>query len=80
MSHFYEPNIGMVQTRWTHLNENLSLLTRVQAFALNGHFAIEQKARNDAGFFINFNGTGGVWRKECIINAGNWKQIQLQKI
>jgi hypothetical protein len=73
LSHFYESNIGMVQTRWTHLNENLSLLTRVQAFALNGHFAIEQKARNDAGFFINFNGTGGVWRKECILNAGNWE-------
>lgn len=72
LAHFYESNIGMVQTRWTHLNENKTLLTRVQAFALNGHFAIEQKVRNDAGFFINFNGTGGVWRKECILNAGNW--------
>ncbi len=73
LSHFYKSDIGMVQTRWTHLNENLSILTKVQAFALNGHFAIEQKVRNDAGFFINFNGTGGIWRKECILNAGNWE-------
>ncbi len=70
--HFYSKKIGMVQTRWTHSNENLSLLTRVQAFALNGHFAIEQKVRNIAGFFINFNGTAGIWRKECIIDSGNW--------
>jgi len=64
---------GMVQTRWEHLNESYSYLTRVQALALDGHFAIEQNVRNKAGFFINFNGTGGVWRKETILDAGNWQ-------
>ena len=77
LPHFYSKNIGMIQTRWGHLNEKESLLTRVQAFALDGHFAIEQKVRNDAGFFINFNGTGGVWRKECIEDAGNWENDTL---
>ncbi len=73
LTYFYSNNIGMVQSRWSHINEKHSILTRVQAFALNGHFAIEQKVRNAAGFFINFNGTGGVWRKECILNSGNWQ-------
>ncbi len=54
------------------LNENYSILTRIQALALNGHFVMEQPIRNRAGFFINFNGTGGVWRKSCIEDAGNW--------
>jgi cellulose synthase/poly-beta-1,6-N-acetylglucosamine synthase-like glycosyltransferase len=67
------PKIGMVQTRWEHLNSEYSLLTRTQAMALDGHFVIEQNVRNKAGFFINFNGTGGIWRKECIIDAGNWE-------
>lgn len=72
--HFYRHDkIGMVQTRWEHLNENYSYLTRVQALALDGHFAIEQNVRNKAGFFINFNGTAGVWRKQTIIDAGNWQ-------
>ncbi|MCF6270869.1 MAG: glycosyltransferase [Melioribacteraceae bacterium] len=70
---FHSKNIGMVQTRWEHLNETSSLLTKVQAFALNGHFVIEQEVRNKSGFFINFNGTGGIWRKECIVDAGNWQ-------
>jgi cellulose synthase/poly-beta-1,6-N-acetylglucosamine synthase-like glycosyltransferase len=67
------PKIGMVQTRWEHLNSEYSLLTRTQAMALDGHFVIEQNVRNKAGFFINFNGTGGIWRKECIMDAGNWE-------
>jgi cellulose synthase/poly-beta-1,6-N-acetylglucosamine synthase-like glycosyltransferase len=62
----------MVQTRWEHLNGDHSLLTRAQALALDGHFVIEQTVRNKAGFFINFNGTGGIWRKSCIEDAGNW--------
>lgn len=70
---FSDKNIGMVQTRWEHLNENYSVLTRVQSLALDGHFVIEQNVRNKAGFFINFNGTGGVWRKSCIEDAGNWQ-------
>lgn len=70
--HFADSQIGMVQTRWEHINSEYSLLTRTQAMALDGHFVIEQAVRNRAGFFINFNGTGGVWRKSCIEDAGNW--------
>jgi cellulose synthase/poly-beta-1,6-N-acetylglucosamine synthase-like glycosyltransferase len=69
---FLDEKIGMVQTRWEHLNTEYSLLTRAQAMALDGHFVIEQAVRNRAGFFINFNGTGGIWRKACIEDAGNW--------
>ncbi|MEY3312305.1 MAG: hypothetical protein RL348_1654, partial [Bacteroidota bacterium] len=70
--HFQNAEIGMVQTRWEHLNEDYSYLTRAQALALDGHFVIEQQVRNKAGFFINFNGTAGIWRKSCIEDAGNW--------
>src|ERR1041384_4192898 len=74
LPYFYlDPKIGLVQTRWEHLNSDYSFLTRVQAMALDGHFVIEQNVRNKAGFFINFNGTGGIWRKECILDAGNWE-------
>lgn len=73
LHYFAKPEIGMVQTRWTHLNENGSLLTRLQAFGLNAHFTLEQVGRNQAGAFINFNGTAGVWRKKCIEDAGNWE-------
>lgn len=69
---FSSKKIGMVQTRWTHLNRNYSVLTRLQALALDTHFLIEQTGRNHQGAFINFNGTGGIWRKSCIYNAGNW--------
>lgn len=64
--------IGVVQTRWGHLNQNYSLLTRLQAFALNAHFRVEQVGRNKGKHFINFNGTAGVWRKKCIEDAGGW--------
>ena len=70
--HFQNDNVGMVQTRWEHLNEDYSFLTRAQALALDGHFVIEQQVRNKAGFFINFNGTAGIWRKKTIEDAGNW--------
>lgn len=70
---FLDPKTGMVQTRWEHLNGDYSLLTRAQAIALDAHFAIEQNVRNRAGLFINFNGTGGIWRKSCILDAGNWQ-------
>lgn len=72
LSFFNDDKIGMVQTRWEHLNSEYSIITRAQALALDGHFVIEQSVRNKSGFFINFNGTGGVWRKECIEDAGNW--------
>lgn len=71
--YFKDPEIGMVQTRWGHLNRNYSILTRVQAFALDAHFTLEQSGRNSKGHFINFNGTAGVWRRDCIIDAGNWE-------
>ena len=74
---FTSPKIGMVQTSWTHLNENYSLLTKLQAFALDAHFLIEQIGRNSQHAFINFNGTGGVWRKSCILDAGNWNDDTL---
>lgn len=70
---FKDPKIGMVQTRWEHLNRAYSLVTQIQALALDGHFVLEQQSRNKAGYFINFNGTSGVWRKECIFDAGNWE-------
>ncbi len=72
LPHFSHDRVGMVQTRWEHLNEEYSFLTRAQALALDGHFVIEQQIRNKAGFFINFNGTAGVWRKRTILDAGNW--------
>ena len=68
-----QPSLGMIQTRWTHLNRDYSLLTRAQAIALDGHFIVEQTARNRSGLLMNFNGTGGVWRKQCITGAGGWQ-------
>lgn len=72
LSFFTDEKVGLVQTRWEHLNGDYSILTKAQALALDGHFVIEQTVRNKAGFFINFNGTGGIWRKSCIEDAGNW--------
>ncbi|MBC3757105.1 glycosyltransferase [Hyunsoonleella sp. SJ7] len=71
--YFKDESIGVVQTRWGHINRNYSLLTKIQAFALDAHFTLEQTGRNSKGHFINFNGTAGIWRKECIIDAGNWQ-------
>ncbi|GMQ81984.1 MAG: glycosyltransferase [Rhodothermia bacterium] len=75
--HFGEPNVGMVQARWGHINEDHSLLTRIQAFGLDAHFALEQRVRSILGCFINFNGTAGVWRKTCIEDAGGWSSDTL---
>jgi cellulose synthase/poly-beta-1,6-N-acetylglucosamine synthase-like glycosyltransferase len=69
---FEDPKIGVVQTRWSHINKKYSLLTELQAFGLNAHFSIEQGGRNAAGHYINFNGTGGVWRRATIDDAGGW--------
>ena len=71
--YFKNVAIGVVQTRWGHINRNYSTLTKIQAFALDAHFTLEQVGRNSKGHFINFNGTAGVWRKECILDAGNWE-------
>ncbi len=73
LPYFNNPRIGMVQTRWEHLNRSYSLMTQILSLALDGHFVMEQQARNKANYFINFNGTSGVWRKECIFDAGNWE-------
>jgi hypothetical protein len=70
--YFKDPEIGVVQTRWGHINRDYSMLTKIQAFALDFHFILEQVGRNFGKHFINFNGTAGIWRKECIMDAGNW--------
>ena len=75
--YFQNPKTGMVQTRWGHSNKNFSLLTKLQAFGLDTHFKVEQTARMLSGAFINFNGTAGIWRKECIEDAGNWQSDTL---
>lgn len=72
LPHFTDASVAMVQTRWEHLNEGYSPLTRVQAFAFDGHFAVEQRVRSAAGHFLTFNGTGGIWRRESIVDAGGW--------
>lgn len=77
MPYFEDEKIGVVQTRWGHLNKNYSILTELQAFGLNGHFAVEQGGRTASGHFINFNGTGGIWRKKCIEDAGGWEHDTL---
>ena len=74
---FHDERMAVVQTRWEHLNSDYSLLTRTQAMALDGHFVIEQAVRNRAGYFMNFNGTGGIWRKSAILDAGNWQSDTL---
>jgi len=76
--HFFtDPKIGMIQTRWGHLNRTYSLLTRVQAMFLDGHLLLEQTARSRAGRFFNFNGTAGLWRRSCIVDAGGWQHDTL---
>ncbi len=77
MPYFQDDSIGVVQTRWGHLNKDYSILTELQAFGLNGHFAIEQGGRNSSGHYINFNGTAGIWRKKCIEEAGGWEHDTL---
>lgn len=70
--HFADEKIGVVQTRWGHINRDYSILTQLQAFGLDAHFSIEQTARSASESFINFNGTCGIWRKSCIEDAGGW--------
>jgi cellulose synthase/poly-beta-1,6-N-acetylglucosamine synthase-like glycosyltransferase len=70
---FSNPQIGMVQTRWDHINRNYSRLTKSQAFGLDAHFTVEQTGRYSGGYFMNFNGTSGIWRKSCIEDAGGWQ-------
>ncbi len=71
--HFNDKEIGVVQTKWEHINQSYSLLTELQAFQLNVHFTIEQTGREAAGYLLQFNGTAGVWRKRTIEDAGGWQ-------
>jgi cellulose synthase/poly-beta-1,6-N-acetylglucosamine synthase-like glycosyltransferase len=75
--HFTDPAIGMVQTRWTHINRNYSFLTQVEAMLLDGHFVLEHSGRARSGVFFNFNGTAGVWRRKAIDDAGGWQHDTL---
>jgi cellulose synthase/poly-beta-1,6-N-acetylglucosamine synthase-like glycosyltransferase len=75
--HFAEPDVGMVQTRWTHLNRDYSFLTQVEAILLDGHFVLEHGGRSRTGVFFNFNGTAGMWRRSAIGQAGGWQHDTL---
>ena len=75
--HFTNSKIGLVQCRWGHVNENYSALTQAQALNLDFHFLVEQKAKSNSHLFMNFNGTAGIWRKECIEDAGGWHTATL---
>jgi cellulose synthase/poly-beta-1,6-N-acetylglucosamine synthase-like glycosyltransferase len=75
--HFTDPKVGMVQTRWTHINRHYSFLTEVEAILLDGHFVLEHSARARTGVFFNFNGTAGIWRRAAIDEAGGWEHDTL---
>ncbi|MGI0004141.1 MAG: cellulose synthase family protein, partial [Candidatus Nitrosotenuis sp.] len=70
--YFAKPNIGLIQCRWGHINENYSAITQAQALSLDFHFLIEQKAKSNSNMYMNFNGTAGIWRRDCIEDAGGW--------
>ncbi len=75
--HFSKSNIGLVQCRWGHVNENYSAITQAQALSLDFHFLIEQKAKSNSNLFMNFNGTAGIWKCACIEDAGGWHTATL---
>ncbi len=77
IDHFTDPTVGMVQTRWTHINRHYSLLTEVEAILLDGHFVLEHSGRSRSGVFFNFNGTAGIWRRRAIDEAGGWEHDTL---
>lgn len=75
--YFTDPGVGMVQARWGHINQDYSLLTRIESLMLDGHFVIEQEARSRTGRFFNFNGTAGIWRRDAIADSGGWEHDTL---
>jgi cellulose synthase/poly-beta-1,6-N-acetylglucosamine synthase-like glycosyltransferase len=77
IAHFTDRRIGLIQVRWDHLNREHSLLTRIQGLMLDGHFVVEHTARHRSGRFFNFNGTAGLWRRQCIEAAGGWQHDTL---
>ena len=74
---FTDPKVAMVQARWGHINQDYSLLTKIQSILLDGHFVLEHGGRNRAGLFFNFNGTAGIWRRVAITDAGGWQHDTL---
>jgi cellulose synthase/poly-beta-1,6-N-acetylglucosamine synthase-like glycosyltransferase len=74
---FSDPKVGLVQARWGHINQEYSLLTKIQAILLDGHFVLEHGGRNRSGLFFNFNGTAGIWRRSTIGDAGGWQHDTL---
>jgi cellulose synthase/poly-beta-1,6-N-acetylglucosamine synthase-like glycosyltransferase len=74
---FVDPKVAMVQARWGHINQEYSLLTKIQSILLDGHFVLEHGGRNRAGLFFNFNGTAGIWRRTAITDAGGWQHDTL---
>jgi cellulose synthase/poly-beta-1,6-N-acetylglucosamine synthase-like glycosyltransferase len=77
LPHFGDDGVGMVQARWGHINQDYSLLTKIQSILLDGHFVLEHGARNRSGRFFNFNGTAGIWRRDAIDSAGGWQHDTL---
>ena len=77
MTYFCTPNIGLVQCRWGHVNEKYSPLTKAQALSLDFHFLVEQKAKSNSHLFMSFNGTAGIWRRQCIEDSGGWHTATL---
>jgi cellulose synthase/poly-beta-1,6-N-acetylglucosamine synthase-like glycosyltransferase len=77
INHFVNPKVAMVQARWGHVNQDYSLLTKIQAIMLDGHFVLEHGGRNRSGCFFNFNGTAGIWRRAAIVDAGGWQHDTL---
>ncbi len=75
--YFQDPKVGIVQTRWEHINEDYSLITKLQALPLNVHFTIEQQGRSAGNLLLQFNGTAGIWRKQTIDDAGGWESDTL---
>jgi cellulose synthase/poly-beta-1,6-N-acetylglucosamine synthase-like glycosyltransferase len=75
--YFVDSKLAMVQTRWSYINRNYSVLTEVEAILLDGHFAIEHSSRYRSGLFFNFNGTAGIWRRVAIDDAGGWQHDTL---
>lgn len=77
VDYFTDDKVGMVQMRWSHINSDYSLLTRIQEIMLDGHFVVEQTSRNRTGAFFNFNGTAGMWRRKAIEWSGGWQHDTL---
>jgi cellulose synthase/poly-beta-1,6-N-acetylglucosamine synthase-like glycosyltransferase len=79
MPYFVDEHTGLVQARWGHLNKEENFLTRIQSLLLDVHFKVEQAGRYNAGYFTNFCGTAGIWRKRCILDAGGWDSSVLSE-